>query len=92
MDSEINELVEGSDLYTPKVSLQQVVLPKGQLGTIVRQCRAYDDFRKYRQIMGLEDIMSYGNSLVILLCGIIFSFYLSIYLSFSFIVHLNINF
>jgi hypothetical protein len=69
LDSEINELVEGSDLYSPKVSLQQVVLPKGQLGTIVRQCRAYDEFRKYRKTMGLEDIMSYGNSLVILLCG-----------------------
>jgi hypothetical protein len=69
LDSEINELVEGSDLYSPKVSLQQVVLPKGQLGTIVRQCRAYDEFRKYRKAMGLEDIMSYGNSLVILLCG-----------------------
>jgi hypothetical protein len=69
LDSEINELVEGSDLYTPKVSLQQVVLPKGQLGTIVRQCRAYDEFRKYRKAMGLEETMSYGNSLVILLCG-----------------------
>mmetsp|Transcript_10019 Transcript_10019/g.15147 ORF Transcript_10019/g.15147 Transcript_10019/m.15147 type:complete len:1253 (+) Transcript_10019:82-3840(+) len=69
LDSEINELVEGSDLYTPKVSLQQVVLPKGQIGPVVKQCRAYDEFRKYRKNMGLEDVMCYGNSLVILLCG-----------------------
>ena len=69
LDSEINELVEGSDLYAPKVSLEQVVLPKGQLGSVVKQCRAYDDFRKYRTSMGLEDVMCYGNSLVILLCG-----------------------
>jgi hypothetical protein len=69
LDSEINELVEGSDLYVPKVCLQQVVLPRGQLGPIVKQCRAYDSFCSYRKEQGLEQSMCYGNGLVILLCG-----------------------
>ena len=69
LDSEINELVEGSDLYVPKVSLQQVVIPKGHLGPIVKQCRAYDSFCEYRKDRGLERSMCYGNGLVILLCG-----------------------
>jgi hypothetical protein len=70
LDSEINELVEGSDLYEPKVSLSQVVLPKGHVETLWSQCRAYGDFLKYRQTQaGLSDTLSYGNSLVMLLCG-----------------------
>jgi len=48
LDSEINELVEGSDLYEPKVNLSQVVLPKGHLQSLLSQCLAYDEFRKFR--------------------------------------------
>ena len=69
LDTEINELVEGSDLYEPKVELSQVVLPEGQIDTILEQCRAYDTFRKYRNDRGLQEILSYGNGLVIMLCG-----------------------
>ena len=69
LDSEINELVEGSDLYIPKVSLQQVVLPRGKLGPVVKHCRAYDSFCLFKEAQGMEKSMSYGNSLVILLCG-----------------------
>ena len=46
LDSEINELVEGSDLYEPKVSLSQVVLPPGHMETLCGQCKAYDNFRR----------------------------------------------
>ena len=69
LDSEINELVEGSDLYVPKVNLSQVVLPEGHLKSLLSQCLNYDAFREYRRKSGLDDTMSYGNSLVILLCG-----------------------
>lgn len=69
LDTEINELVEGSDLYEPKVSLQQVVLPVGQIDSLLEQCKAYDAFRRYRVDKGLEDVLSYGNGLVIMLCG-----------------------
>lgn len=69
LDSEINELVEGSDLYEPKVNLSQVVLPTGHLDALLSQCRCYDAFRKYRVSAKLEDVLTYGNSLVIMLCG-----------------------
>jgi hypothetical protein len=69
LDSEINELVEGSDLYEPQVNLSQVVLPTGHLDALLAQCTAYDAFRKYRSQAGLEEVLAYGNSLVIMLCG-----------------------
>lgn len=69
LDSEINELVEGSDLYEPKVQVSQIVLPKGYIERILSQCSAYDAFQEYRVQVGLENQLVYGNSLVILLCG-----------------------
>lgn len=69
LDSEINELVEGSDLYEPVVDLSQVVLPQGYAESILSQCSSYDLFQTYRQQIGLHKSISYGNSLVILLCG-----------------------
>lgn len=69
LDSEINELVEGSDLYEPKANLAQVVLPHGYLDALLRQCLCYDAFRKYRNDIGMQDTLSYGNSLVVMLCG-----------------------
>jgi len=69
LDSEINELVEGSDLYEPVVDLTQVVLPQGYAESILSQCSSYDYFQTYRQEIGLNRSISYGNSLVILLCG-----------------------
>jgi SpoVK/Ycf46/Vps4 family AAA+-type ATPase len=69
LDSEINELVEGSDLYDPKVNLSQVVLPTGHMQALLSQCICYDAFRQYRVAAGLQEVLSYGNSLVIMLCG-----------------------
>lgn len=69
LDSEINELVEGSDLYEPKVQLSQIVLPTGYIERILSQCSAYDVFQEYRLQVGLENQLVYGNSLVILLWG-----------------------
>lgn len=69
LDSEINELVEGSDLYEPMVQLSQVVLPHGHMERILSQCYAYDDYLAYQRQSTKENKLSYGNSLVILLCG-----------------------
>lgn len=69
LDSEINELVEGSDLYEPVVDLAQVVLPSGYMDSLLSQCAAYDSFRQFRVTAGLGKTLGYGNSLVILLCG-----------------------
>lgn len=69
LDTEINELVEGSDLYAPKVQLDQVVLPEEHKATILQTVESYEAFRKYRKKSGLEDTLSYGTGLVLLLCG-----------------------
>uniref|UniRef100_K3WDU6 AAA+ ATPase domain-containing protein n=1 Tax=Globisporangium ultimum (strain ATCC 200006 / CBS 805.95 / DAOM BR144) TaxID=431595 RepID=K3WDU6_GLOUD len=69
LDTEINELVEGSDLYYPKVQLDQVVLPEDHKATILQTVESYENFRKYRKKSGLEDTISYGAGLVLLLCG-----------------------
>ena len=71
LDSEINELVEGSDLYEPKVDLRQVVLPHGHLDALVAQCKAYAAFCALRAQgkYGLQERLAYGSGLVLLLCG-----------------------
>ncbi|POM58519.1 AAA family ATPase [Phytophthora palmivora] len=70
LDTEMNELVEGSDLYTPKVQLDQVVLPEEHKSTILETVESYEGFRRYRKKSGLEQAgMAYGAGLVLLLCG-----------------------
>ncbi|KAE9017958.1 hypothetical protein PR003_g13684 [Phytophthora rubi] len=70
LDTEMNELVEGSDLYTPKVQLDQVVLPEEHKSTILETVESYESFREYRKKSGLEQAgMAYGAGLVLLLCG-----------------------
>lgn len=69
LDTEMNELVEGSDLYYPKVALDQVVLPEDHKKTILETVESYETFRKFRKKAGFEDSMSYGAGLVLLLCG-----------------------
>jgi len=48
LDSEINELVEGSDLYTPNIPLDSVVLPRDHKALLLSQCAAYDVYVRYR--------------------------------------------
>ncbi|RHY56395.1 hypothetical protein DYB30_002202 [Aphanomyces astaci] len=69
LDTEINELVEGSDLYNPKVQLSQVVLPDEYKQTILSTVTAYEHFRTYRKTSGLDQTLTYGTGLVLLLCG-----------------------
>ncbi|GLJ32583.1 hypothetical protein SUGI_0655660 [Cryptomeria japonica] len=69
LDTEMNELVEGSHLYKPMVPIESVVLPDEQKKTILRTTDNFAKFRQYRKNAGLEDFMTYGAGLVILLCG-----------------------
>lgn len=69
LDTEMNELVEGSHLYKPKVSMEQVVLPDEQKEMLLWTADNFDKFRQYRKSAGLEDVLTYGAGLVILLCG-----------------------
>jgi len=42
LDTEMNDLVEGSDLYTPQVSFDDVVLPKEKKELIQSTIRNYE--------------------------------------------------
>ena len=61
--------MEGSNLYVPKVSLEQVILPEDQKNTILTSVSTFEKFRLYHKRTGLDDVMSYGRGLVILFCG-----------------------
>lgn len=69
LDTEINEMVEGSDLYSPKVHLAQVVLPEDHKEQILETVKSYEKFRKYRKKINLDETISYGVGLVLLLAG-----------------------
>jgi len=69
LDTEMNELVEGSHLYKPKVSMEQVVLPDEQKEMLLWTADNFAKFKQYRKSAGLEDVITYGAGLVILLCG-----------------------
>ena len=63
LDSEINELVEGSDLYEPRVDMSSVVLPDGVKEMLIMQCKSYESFREYKKTSGLDEVLTYGNAL-----------------------------
>lgn len=69
LDTEINELVEGSDLYSPKVNLEQVVLPPEHKHNILETVESYEKFCAYRKKHTTNETITYGAGLVMLLCG-----------------------
>ena len=70
LDTEIDELVEGSELYAPTTHLEDVVLPKKQKSQLVELCAAFFDLADHAKRTGLFDrAVPYGNGFVVLLCG-----------------------
>eukprot|EP00462_Mataza_sp_D1_P005789 CAMPEP_0175123610 /NCGR_PEP_ID=MMETSP0087-20121206/2337_1 /TAXON_ID=136419 /ORGANISM="Unknown Unknown, Strain D1" /LENGTH=1012 /DNA_ID=CAMNT_0016405317 /DNA_START=173 /DNA_END=3211 /DNA_ORIENTATION=- len=69
LETEIAEVVEGSNLYTPSVSLQQVVLPAAQKDEILTTVENVEKWKHFRVKANLEETFSYGNGIVILFCG-----------------------
>jgi len=70
LDTEIDELVEGSELYAPTTHLEDVVLPKKQKAQLVELCAAFFDLADHAKRTGLFDrAVPYGNGFVVLLCG-----------------------
>mmetsp|Transcript_99722 Transcript_99722/g.171752 ORF Transcript_99722/g.171752 Transcript_99722/m.171752 type:complete len:1098 (-) Transcript_99722:32-3325(-) len=69
LDSEFNEIVEGSHLYAPKVSLSQVILPAEQKALVMASVSNFDTFTSAKKKFGMEDIVSYGGGLVLLFHG-----------------------
>ena len=69
LDTEISELMEASHLYTPNVSMSNVVLPKDIKDSVISTISTFDKYKKYRRDAGLDDILSYGSGMVLLFCG-----------------------
>ena len=61
--------MEASHLYTPNVSMANVVLPKDIKENIISTISTFDKYKKYRRDAGLDDILSYGSGMVLLFCG-----------------------
>ncbi|KAG2783944.1 hypothetical protein Pcac1_g6480 [Phytophthora cactorum] len=63
-------LVEGADLYTPKVQQGQVLLSEEHKCIILETVEGYESFRRYRKKSGLEQAgMTCGAGYELLLCG-----------------------
>ena len=69
LDTEFSEIVEGSLLYTSKVLLENVVLPKHNKDLIHTTITNYDAFQRCKKRLGLEDVVSYGSGLTLLFYG-----------------------
>ena len=70
LDTEINELVEGSDLYMPTAQLTQLVLPDAQKERLLEAVSSYEAFRLYRERTAETNATLFaGVGLVVLLCG-----------------------
>jgi SpoVK/Ycf46/Vps4 family AAA+-type ATPase len=69
LDAEINEMVEGSHLYTPTVKLENVILPEDQKKMIVETVTNFDAFAKARKRLGFEEVISYGSGMLVMFYG-----------------------
>jgi SpoVK/Ycf46/Vps4 family AAA+-type ATPase len=63
------ELVAFSRLRTATISLDQVVLPAEQKDLVLSLVKNHDAFLVRRKQWGLDDLLSYGKSLVMLFAG-----------------------
>lgn len=68
LETEIQEVVEGSNLYKPTVDIQQVVLPAEQKAQVLQAVTNFDRFREYASTK-LREVFPYGAGLVLLFCG-----------------------
>jgi SpoVK/Ycf46/Vps4 family AAA+-type ATPase len=69
LQTEIDELMDSARFYTPKVSMDSVVLPKDMKNLVIRQAESFELFRKVRKAVGLDDIVRYGGGLTMLFHG-----------------------
>ena len=63
------ELVAFSRLHTPRVPLEQVVLPPAQKDLVLSLVRNHPRFLERRRDWGIDDVVTYGKGLVLLFAG-----------------------
>lgn len=73
LDTEINELVEGSNLYAPKFEMSDVVLPSDQKEAIMKAVTSFQQFKAFRDKNPRSEEASVGtflaHGLVLLFSG-----------------------
>ncbi len=69
LETEFSELIEGSHLYSPKVRLENVILPEAQKRLIVETVSSFPRFRDLRRRLKLEDLLPTGHSVMMLFYG-----------------------
>lgn len=69
LKTEIDELMDSARCYTPKTTMDSVVLPMHMKDLVLRQAENFELFRKLRKDVGLDDIVRYGKGLTMLFHG-----------------------
>jgi len=69
VDAESTSLVEGSHLYTPKVSVDRAVLPERVKSMIMSAVEGFPAFQRERERCGLDQLLDYGRGIVMLFYG-----------------------
>ena len=69
LEAESGQLVEGSQMYWPDVTLDRVILPADQKQRIIDTATNYESFREARSRFGFDKLISYGRGLVLLFYG-----------------------
>ncbi|KAJ5071330.1 atpase [Anaeramoeba ignava] len=69
LDTEMEELIEGSHLYTSTVKMDHVVLREEDKRLVLKTVTNYDHFAKCRKRLGLDDAIANSGGLVLLFYG-----------------------
>jgi len=69
LDTELSELIDGSDLYLPTVSFDQVILPEERKKLILDTIHNYDAYKSASKELKLEERLSYGTGVCLLFYG-----------------------
>eukprot|EP01060_Flectonema_neradi_P035594 TRINITY_DN6593_c0_g1_i3.p1 TRINITY_DN6593_c0_g1~~TRINITY_DN6593_c0_g1_i3.p1 ORF type:complete len:626 (+),score=112.54 TRINITY_DN6593_c0_g1_i3:63-1940(+) len=69
LDTEFQDLADGTNLYSPTVDIDQVVLPDSLKSLIISTIDTAERARQYQKSINLDDRISYGSGLVIMFHG-----------------------
>ncbi len=69
LDTEIGDLVEGSELFTPQVHLDDVVLAEDKKKALLSAVENFDRWQAACVEVGLTDVVSYGHGACLLFHG-----------------------
>jgi SpoVK/Ycf46/Vps4 family AAA+-type ATPase len=69
LDTEFNEVVEGSMMYSPSIRMENVVLPVDQKDLVTSAVKNFDKYLQCKADLKMNDVLPYGGGLVILFHG-----------------------